>query len=269
MKTARKSFNSEPYNCLKEWEESTFCQCGDNGLVLPAEELEKSLTNSKDALTLASEALGDPVKKSKASYRTAFFEAFPKNPKCFIRGEGETVEEAENDAWEQWQKIINCESHEWTRKNRTDGYAYCTKCPLSGSFLEPSTTCALCQTPTKRKVDKLNNHYCISHYLALPLEDILYEDFQGWGFSLEEQEHYFEEDKLLFKELERQHYAINEKSWENFQDYFIRARGWVRAKNNPLFGPALKTKAETHEEVKTLIPQFVEEILVKMKEANE
>ena len=57
----------EPYVLKCDWPEDCFVQGGTSGLVL----------------------------KGKSTYKTAFFEAFPKNPDCFVRGEGESLEEAE------------------------------------------------------------------------------------------------------------------------------------------------------------------------------
>ena len=59
---ARMSIGRE-YDCKYDWD--CFCQAGEHGVVF----------------------------SSKGSYSTAFFEAFPKKPKCFLRGEGKTVEE--------------------------------------------------------------------------------------------------------------------------------------------------------------------------------
>ena len=94
MKLARKSFG-DPYKCKQNWEEDTFVQCGDKGVVF----------------------------SKKGGYTTAFFEAYPKKPKCFIRGEGKDVEEAELNAWDKYQKIISC-NHEMERRDRVDGYGY-------------------------------------------------------------------------------------------------------------------------------------------------
>lgn len=52
--------------CAFPWPEDCFCQAGHSGVVF---------TKS-------------------GHYRTAFFEAFPKNPNTFIRGEGSTIEVA-------------------------------------------------------------------------------------------------------------------------------------------------------------------------------
>lgn len=262
MKQARRSFSKEPYNCLKPWSENTFCQCGGDGVVFTDGSLEKSLSDPKEQVETIKTVLGEPTKKK--HYRTAFFEAFPKDPSCFIRGEGTTVEEAEAKAWEKYEKILACNNHEWDRRNRTDGYVFCTKCPLSGRFLEPTTCCHVCQTPTTRSIhDEDKKYYCIVHYLELPVEQVVFEN--SWGFSKEEQTHMFLEEQLVYQELVNNNYVINEKSWQEFDDYFIRYRGHVSAQYRPLFGEPLKTHEEIHEIVKGLIPHIVLQILIKME----
>jgi hypothetical protein len=136
MKTARKSFG-EPHICKQPWSEEIFVQCGESGIVLNSKSPEKS-------------------------YQTAFFEAFPKNPSCFLRGEGTTVEEAENQCWEKYQKVINC-NHEMERRDRTDGYGYCKHCSYSSTVFEPLTKCCKCNIPTAYTQDYKGNWYCNKH----------------------------------------------------------------------------------------------------------
>ncbi len=128
---ARKSFGP-PYECKYNWD--FFVQCGDSGVVF-----------------------GNP------SYTTAFFEAFPKSPSCFLRGEGATVEEAEENCWEKWQKVQEC-SHEMERRGRTDGYAYCKHCSYASTVFEPLTKCCKCKTPTAYSIDYKKNYYCKKHF---------------------------------------------------------------------------------------------------------
>src|SRR5690606_1105287 len=71
------------------------------------------------------------VFSKKGGYTTAFFEAFPKIPDCFIRGAGETIAEAEEQAWQKYQGILNCPGHEFDRRDRKDGYAFCRHCSFS------------------------------------------------------------------------------------------------------------------------------------------
>lgn len=59
-----------------------------------------------------------------------FFEAFPTG--TFIRGEGETIADAERQAFEQYERDISCD-HVWGRhrpghSTYTNGAAFCRKC---------------------------------------------------------------------------------------------------------------------------------------------
>jgi hypothetical protein len=121
-----------------------FCQAGDNGIVLS--------------------------KKEPYSYRTAFFEAFPRNPKTFIRGEGKDIVEAEEDAWKQFSKFIACPGHEFERRSYTNGGALCKHCGLFMVVFEPTTLCVVCGKPTNHGTDKDENWYCEEHYRDMPLD---------------------------------------------------------------------------------------------------
>ena len=139
-KLARRS-GGKPYECQQPWPEDCGVQCGDYGVVLS--------------------------RKRGESYQTAFFEAFPNDPPTFLRGEGETVEKAEKQAFEKLKKIRACEGHDFERRGRKDGYAFCRKCPLSGSFLEPLTRCTTCNMPTSYRRDNSEDWYCPEHYYQL------------------------------------------------------------------------------------------------------
>lgn len=75
-------------------------------------------------------------------YGTAFVEAFPGD--TFLRGEGVTIVEAEDKAWEQYQRYRNCDGSlkfgEWhgpyERRSYTNGAGFCTRCGIwmSGVF---------------------------------------------------------------------------------------------------------------------------------------
>jgi len=110
---------------------------------------------------------GGIVFSASGNYTTAFFEAFPRQPSCFIRGEGATVEEAEQQAWEQWQKIQGCE-HEMERRNRKDGYGYCKHCSYSAMVFEPLTKCCKCGEPTNYTYDTKKQWYCKKHSRNMP-----------------------------------------------------------------------------------------------------
>jgi hypothetical protein len=139
VKTARKSFG-EDYVCLKNWDEDIFVQCGGHGVVFV---------------------------RGGENYETAFFEAFPKKPDCFLRGEGSTIEEAESECWDKYQKVISCK-HEMERRNRTDGYGYCKHCSYSSTVFEPLTKCCKCNVPTSHSEDYKGKFYCKKHYRNKP-----------------------------------------------------------------------------------------------------
>ena len=139
-KLARRS-SGNPYECKQNWEENTGVQCGDIGAVFSKE----------------------------GGYTTAFFEAFPKKPRCFIRGEGKDVEEAELNAWNKYQKIIQCD-HEMERRDRTDGYGYCKHCSYSSMVFEPLTKCCKCNKPTNYIDDIKGNFYCKKHSRFIPIK---------------------------------------------------------------------------------------------------
>jgi len=139
---ARKSFG-EPYLCVREWPEDCFVQCGGNGIVVGHGSFEEMLL-STDPL----KALGDEIKKP-TSYRTAFFEAFPRNPDTFIRGEGKTIEEAEEQTWLKFQKYLACKGHEFEKRGYRNGAGFCKHCGMFGSkVFEP-------EPPTKEDLEMI------------------------------------------------------------------------------------------------------------------
>jgi len=144
------SMGEDDIMALMNWPEDCYLQGGSDGIVLQ--------------------------RKSKDSYTTAFFEAFPKlsGISTFIRGEGSTIQEAEKKCFDQYLKMAQCSSHEWTRKIRgkvrVDGYAQCTKCLFEGKALAPTTTCVICDTPTSIKIEE--EYYCPEHFAEIPFETI-------------------------------------------------------------------------------------------------
>lgn len=65
------------------------------------------------------------------SYRTAFVEAFVTG--TFIRGEGPTVEEAEDAAWAKYQKVLDCDGTgqphgPFEPRHYDNGAGFCTRC---------------------------------------------------------------------------------------------------------------------------------------------
>ena len=85
----------------------------------------------------------------KPSYTTAFFEAFPRNPKTFIRGEGATIADAERAAFAKFERYSACAKHEFERRGYTNGAGFCKHCEMFASkVFEPSTRCLVCDKPT-------------------------------------------------------------------------------------------------------------------------
>lgn len=84
------------------------------------------------------------------SYRTAFVEAFPVEPRTFVRGEGATVEEAEDDAWAKLSAILGCPTGhaDFETRGYRNGLGFCTACGMSrsGAFdvKEVGHPCAVC-----------------------------------------------------------------------------------------------------------------------------
>ena len=103
---------------------------------------------------------GVVLKRAGGGYRTAFFEAFPKEG-GFFRGEGTTVAEAEGACFEKWQRYARCD-HQWGRgfhvetrgvetrrgvtrprlrgrTKYTNGGAICTRCKAFATVFHPIT----------------------------------------------------------------------------------------------------------------------------------
>jgi hypothetical protein len=128
------------HECQYPWPTEIFVQGGDHGLVLGKEKC----------------------------YSTAFIEAFPTG--TFIRGEGQTVAEAENRCWEKYKTIVACLGHEFERRGRTDGYAYCKHCAFGGRVLVPLTNCCVCGVATSWTQDTEKKWYCQEHADRIPAD---------------------------------------------------------------------------------------------------
>jgi hypothetical protein len=96
------AWKDKEYQPRHEWPGDTLVQWGGHGLVL-----------------------------SKSSYTTAFFEAFPDKKITdrggFIRGEGKTIEEAEDDAFAKFTKESSCQ-HLWGREHYRNSGQLCRHC---------------------------------------------------------------------------------------------------------------------------------------------
>lgn len=134
QKLARNSFGTA-YVCQKPWPESCFVQCGEKGVVLSAS----------------------------GSYKTAFFEAFPDT---FIRGQGATIEDAEESAWNAYQRQLACPGHDYERRGESE-HGACRHCGRFQSHVfKPVHNCDVCSKPHVN-LDFYNAHLCLEHYLEL------------------------------------------------------------------------------------------------------
>lgn len=191
---------SAKYSCRKEWDHDTFVQCGSNGIVFSKEK----------------------------HYNTAFFEAFPKiinnKDSVFIRGEGKDIIEAEEVAWNKYQKALNCKNHEWTRnfkgEERTDGYAKCVHCGISGTFLEPTTKCIYCDEKTTNIFKK--DYVCKKHYYEKhTIQEII--DDRKHNSLIED---YTDEEKILINNYETIFETINKELYKLI-DYKNEKEGMI------------------------------------------
>jgi len=142
------SFNINPdhhVEALHEWEEGTFLQGGDRGIVITR----------------------DP---ENPTYRTAFVEAFPPSS-GFFRGEGSSIAEAEKNAWDKWRRSEECPGHEWDARGYTNGGGFCKICKRFGSNVftgeqldQFCATCGVGTTYGNVGMDKDNKvWYCKEH----------------------------------------------------------------------------------------------------------
>lgn len=267
---AKQSFSKDPYECKQDWPADIFCQCGGDGVVFTDKKfsIEKALSDTNEALEVIGTVAG--VENKKEHYRTAFFEAFPKNPSCFLRGEGVSVEEAELNAWNKYQKILNCQNHDFSRKDksgyeRTDGYAFCTKCPLSGTFLEPTTTCCKCGVPTCFKQNIKKEYLCMDHFFSSEDLDEVFEDISKTNsflddYTIENQKMWFLEEQILYTHYKQKYQVVDKKKWEAITHAFSFYRSHIEGQFNPFFGKATKTELEIHKMIVEAIPVLYSKI---------
>lgn len=107
------------------WPEGTFLQGGDKGVVLS--------------------------NKPEGNYTTAFVETHSEVT-GFIRGEGKTVAEAEDDCWAKAQQTVQCPGHVYEARGYKNGGGVCIHCKRfkSGAFTpeQLGLFCAACGVPT-------------------------------------------------------------------------------------------------------------------------
>lgn len=133
----------DKYTCRYDWPDNIALQCGKDGIAM---------------------------RSDRKIYHTSFFGAFPKEPRTFIRGEGKTIRLAEKDAWDKYQKIVNCKEHDFDRMGFTTGIVICRKCGLASFSAEPLTSCCICGNKTAYSYDIDGNWYCENDVREKPLE---------------------------------------------------------------------------------------------------
>lgn len=120
---------------VRPWPDTCQVQWGDHGLVLP--------------------------RVGNDSYFTAFFEAFPTDPSTFIRGEGDTIASAEENAWKKWLRIRECPGHEFEKRGYENGAGFCRFCNLFQSkVFPPENPCRFCGTLTYYGRDNKGSWVC-------------------------------------------------------------------------------------------------------------
>lgn len=199
---AKKSFG-EPYECVFDWPDDCFVQCGENGLVISA---------------------------SKEDYNTAFFEAFPKNPSTFIRGEGKNIMDAEQQAWNKHNKYLACEKHEYRRHREDSEHGICIHCGLFTTHVfAPVYSCDICQ---KKEVslEYDNKYYCLEHFISImptfSVLDLNKDDFNGKNYLIYNQSEALKLGVLcqnnLIDKSQEEYKEINKwnKITDSFSTYF-------------------------------------------------
>lgn len=106
------------------------------------------------------------VVSPKNTYRTAFVEAFPRDPDTFIRGEGATIADAEDAAWARFQKYQACpHSSGYDRRGYINGAGFCKSCGMFRSdvfdLVEIGSVCCVCGAPYWTQV--AGEMYCQEH----------------------------------------------------------------------------------------------------------
>lgn len=104
-----------------------------------------------------------------ATTQLFFFEISLEASKIYLRATGETVVDAEDQVWKQWNRILACLNHEFELGGFTNGAGVCRYCNLIRSEVFPPTPkCKICHTETYWKQDLLQDWYCKNHQNSLP-----------------------------------------------------------------------------------------------------
>jgi hypothetical protein len=163
--------NESFYECQRDWPEDCFVQGGDNGIVFTQKDAFEDILSTPDPLDMLNTIV---TGEGQAHYRTAFFEAFPNNPDTFIRGEGPTIQAAEESAWQQFQKFLACpgpNGHEFEARGYENGAGFCKHCGMFGSHvIAPIHNCCNCGQPTWYHKDIQGDWWCQTREPTMPEE---------------------------------------------------------------------------------------------------
>jgi hypothetical protein len=112
---------------------------------------------------------GVVLRRTGGGYRTAFVEAHS-DTLGFLRGEGATWQEAEDDAWAKARRVLSCpgpNGHDWEARGYTNGCGFCRYCGRFGTGVftaeELGSLCAVCGTPTFWHRDDERGVLCRDH----------------------------------------------------------------------------------------------------------
>ena len=165
------AYGQEKYTPECLWPEDCYVQWGGEGVVFQNGNVSSGIE------ILSSAIMGDDASKEKLpqvfarSYLTAFFEAFPTNPSTFIRGEGSTINEAEQKAFDCLARFLACPGHEFERGKYRNGAGICKHCGMfSTKVFEPIDHCTVCGSPSNYTSDIDNNFWCKACAESMPEE---------------------------------------------------------------------------------------------------
>lgn len=113
--------------------------------------------------------------------KNIFFECFLKD--YHVRGEGATLEEAEQKAWDLYTKYSNC-NHSFQRLSEDSEIGVCKKCNMKKQdIFEILAVCSCCnKSGAAHYLNK--NKYCYEHYKK-ELEKLITEDKKEEGLDSE------------------------------------------------------------------------------------
>jgi len=150
----------------QDWPEDCMVQWGETGMVFDSGSLDNAFSQ-EDSTNLLSELTKGFL------YMTAFFEAFPREPlNTFIRGEGDGLDEAEQDCWEKYERQMGCHGHEYERGKYRGGQGKCKHCNhFKSDAFEPMDNCRVCGKPTHYSQDVNEEWVCKECEDKLPEEE--------------------------------------------------------------------------------------------------